>query len=156
MLSPFCRWKLRKVTSHLITITQVMCCWLLGWLSNSGLPFPLSQSRLYSSQQRIFYLAQISGLHVSILFHHLNCSYLNKKRQRDDRPGTKLKRHRKTVGKGRIRAVVPKLLGIRHRFRGRWFFPHTEEGDGFQMIHGHYVSCALYYSYISSTSDIRY
>lgn len=107
-----------------------------GWLSNSGLPFPLSQSRLHSSQQRIFYLAQISGLHVSILFHHLNCSYLNKKRQRDDRPGTKLKRHRKT-GKGTcIRALVPKLLGTRHRFHGRWFFHTLRRGMVFRWFKG--------------------
>ena len=98
-----------------------------GWLSNSSLPFPLSQSRLHNSQQRTFYLVQISDLDVSIPSFKLQLS--NKKRQRDDSPGTKLKGHRKT-GKGTcVRAVVPKLLGTdfmegnfsRHR-GGGWFW----------------------------------
>ena len=57
-------------------------------------------------------------------------------------------------------AGVPKLLGSRDQFHGRWFF-HGWWGEmnGFRMIRVHYIYCALYfyyyyyYYYINSTSD---
>ena len=55
-----------------------------------------------------------------------------------------------------LHAGVPKHLGSRDQFCGRWFF-HGWWGEmnGFRMIQVHYIYCALYfyYYYISSTSD---
>ena len=49
----------------------------------------------------------------------------------------------------------PQAFGHQAPISWKVIFPDTEEGDGFEMIQGHYVSCALYlyYYYISSTLD---
>ena len=49
----------------------------------------------------------------------------------------------------------PQVFGHQAPISWKVIFPDTEEGDGFEMIQGHYVSCALYlyYYYISSTLD---
>ena len=51
------------------------------------------------------------------------------------------------------KAPAPNLLGTRDPFLRRRFFHGPGLGDGFWMIREHYIYCALYYYYISSTSD---
>ena len=52
-----------------------------------------------------------------------------------------------------LRTVVPKLSDTRDHFRGRQFFHGLGVGDGLGMIQEHYIYWALYFYYISSTSD---
>ena len=52
--------------------------------------------------------------------------------------------------------MVPNSFGNRDRFCGRQFFHRPGWGwreDGLGMTEVHYIYCALYYYYISSTSD---
>ena len=52
------------------------------------------------------------------------------------------------------KAVVPNLFGTRDQFHGRQFFHRLGWGDGFRMIHAHYIYCTLYFCYYIS-SGIR-
>ena len=55
---------------------------------------------------------------------------------------------------GTSTAVVPSLFSTRDRFCGRQFlFTARRWGVGFRIIQVHYIYCALYFYYISSTSD---
>ena len=61
------------------------------------------------------------------------------------------------------KAAVPNVFGTRDGLHGRQFFHGPGqgcdggEGDGFEMIQVHYISCALYFydHYICPTSDYQ-